>query len=244
MNGANQYLAWRSFLRQSSAVICPSRSLAQRIREVYELDRVFWVPNPVSGSVLAQEVHYGATERAVSFVGRLVYEKGAHLLPEIARRLPDVKIQVIGSGPLESFLRKSAQRYPNLAVHGYLTTRKTELLRESVALLMPSVCREAFPYSMLEAFALGKPVVGFALGGVQELVEDSGGGMTVQAYDLKALSDKISEVVDDPHLAMTLGRAGREYVQELTPHKYAKDLAEIYALARESRVVHERPSLV
>jgi len=231
VGGVYLYQVLRALLRASAAIISPSRALADRIREVHGLERVYWVRNPAPESLLSLQPQYRG-ERAVVFLGRLAYEKGAHLLPIIARSLPDVQFHVMGSGPLEGFLRAYAAKHPHLILHGFVSAlKKVTILRNSTALVMPSLTREAFGYSVLEAFALGKPVIGFSLGGVQELIEDSGGGLAVPPCDLRVFSSRIRDVIEDAELARRLGEAGRKYTEGLTPRRYALDLAEIYQSA-------------
>jgi len=233
-DGVSQYLTLRALAISSTAVVSPSRLLAQRIREVHGLSQVHWLPNPIPARLLDEKPSYGGG-RNVSFLGRFVAEKGAHLLPKIASLLPDIRVHVMGSGAMEGFLRKNAERQPNLIVHGFVPTdEKVQIVRDSAAILMPSIYQEAFGYSTAEAFALGKPVVGFALGGVREMIDDSGGGFAVTPYDLPALVDRIRLLVEDEKLAMEMGRKGRAWVEKhLTPEQYAKRLKEIYAAAAE-----------
>ena len=234
LDGSNQYLALRSLLRASRAVISPSRSLAQKIEEVHGLENVHWVPNPVPESLLSIEPRYGG-EKAVAFIGRLVYEKGAHLIPEIASLLPHVQIHVMGGGPLEGFLRQNSKKHPNLIFHGFVTTEdKSAILSRTAALIMPGLYVETFGYTIVEAFVLGKPVVGFSLGGVKELIEDSGAGFAVPPYDVRDLTDKVSNIVDNSELSIEMGKKGRKFVEEnLTPRRYALKLREIYSKIAE-----------
>jgi glycosyltransferase involved in cell wall biosynthesis len=188
------------------------------------------VRNPVSESLLSAEPTYGG-ERAVAFVGRLVYEKGANLLPELASLLPHVQFHVMGAGPLGDFLRKSSEKHPNLIFHGFVSSEeKASIISTTSAVIMPISYTETFGYTVAEAFILGKPVVGFSLGGVKELIEDSGAGFAVPPYDLGEFSDRIGNIVDNPGLSAEMGKKGRKFVEEnLSPERYALTLREIYS---------------
>jgi len=229
-DGVNQYLALRGLLRASCAVISPSRSLAQRIREVHGFSNVHWSLNPIPESLLLRKPIYGG-EGAVAFVGRLAYEKGAHLLPKIASLLPRVHLHVMGSGPLEGYLRQNSEKYPNLIFHGFVTTEeKSAIINRTAAIIMPILYTDTLPYTVIEAFVFGKPVVGFALGGVKEMVEDSGAGFAIPPYDMRNFAEKIDSIVDNPRLSIEMGRKGRKFVEEnLAPRKYALTLGNIYS---------------
>ena len=67
--------------------------------------------------------------------------------------------------------------------------------------------------SLLEAAALGVPVVASAVGGVPELVDDGRAGLLVPPGDAAALAAALGRLAQDPHLARRLGEAGRDGVR-------------------------------
>jgi glycosyltransferase involved in cell wall biosynthesis len=77
----------------------------------------------------------------------------------------------------------------------------------------PSVSPENFPYAVLEAFALGKPVVASAVGGLPEMVEDGVTGLVVEPGDAAGLAAAMKRLTADRGLAMRMGEAGRRRVE-------------------------------
>ncbi len=233
--GANQYFALRHLIRNSNAVISPSNQLAQAIQETTHLDNIYSIPNPVSSELLELEPRYGGSddEARVAFYGRLTFEKGAHLIPVLAKDNPDISFEVMGDGPLASSLKDASNRNKNIKYHGFVSNeRKFDIIRNCAAVIMPSLWREAFGYSTVEAFALGKPIVGFALGGVQELVEDSGCGLLARPGEVAGITENIRKIVYDRDLSLAQGKRGREYVEsKLNMASYAKTLESIYRKA-------------
>jgi glycosyltransferase involved in cell wall biosynthesis len=88
-----------------------------------------------------------------------------------------------------------------------------ELLAGSDALVLSSRS-EGLPLSVLEAMAIGLPVVASAVGGIPELVTDGETGFLVAPGDPDALADRLSRLIADPELRRRMGDAGRLRVRE------------------------------
>jgi glycosyltransferase involved in cell wall biosynthesis len=118
--------------------------------------------------------------RGILFVGRLVAEKGVLDMLELARRLPEIPVTLVGGGPLWRTVNREAERLPNLTCTGWLEPPDVETrLRAARVLAMPSRCAETSGLAALEALACGTPVVALPSGGLAELVRESGGGRLV-----------------------------------------------------------------
>lgn len=169
-------------------------------------------------------------EGYVLYFGRLSEEKGVTLLPELARRLPNAQIRVIGGGPLRDVLEAAEKEIPNLEVLGprYGEALSSEIAGASVVLL-PSVCFENAPLSILEAFMHGKPVVASNIGGIPELVTSGKEGFLFPPGDCAAAATLISNLVSDSELRTKLGRNARDsFVGKYGPAAYFANLTEIY----------------
>ena len=83
------------------------------------------------------------------------------------------------------------------------------LLTASDVFVLPSWA-ESFPYSVIEAMAIGVPIVATAVGGIGEAIEDGVTGRLVPARDAAALAAGIGDVIADRNLATRLGTAARE----------------------------------
>jgi len=76
---------------------------------------------------------------------------------------------------------------------------------KSIAVILPSEWYENNPMAILEAFALGKPVIGSKIGGIPELVEDYERGLTFEANNPEDLISKIQYLVDNPEKGLEMG---------------------------------------
>jgi glycosyltransferase involved in cell wall biosynthesis len=104
---------------------------------------------------------------------------------------------------------------PSLEIHGFVDDIP-RLLGSADALVLSSTS-EACPMVVLEAMAMGKPVIATDVGGVRELLKpDVGGdvaGIVVSRADASAIADAIVRLCEDPGQAKMLGRNGRRIVE-------------------------------
>jgi glycosyltransferase involved in cell wall biosynthesis len=236
LDGFNQYAALRLLLRESDSIVVPSKALASRIEADMGPAGLNVAYNPIPTALLEGEPCPGE-EKTVAFAGRLTYEKGVHLLPRLSDMLKGIKLHVMGKGPLADFVQMHARSRPNLIFHGFVSQEeKIDIFRRARAILVQSLWFEAFGYSAAEAFALGKPVVGFAIGGIGELVLESGGGRVVKPFDLVDLADAVESIVEDTEASRELGMRAKEFSQsELSESSFASKLKTIYAKALNKR---------
>ncbi len=137
----------------------------------------------------------------IVFVGRLSKEKGVEYLAKTAKLLPEYTFMVAGNGPDENILKN----IDNIKLAGFLTGDKlTELMGNAKLLLLPSVCYENCPLSILEAHCMGVPVVTMNSGGMAELVKDGITGSLVRESSPEAIAAKLRETLEDDEYYNTL----------------------------------------
>lgn len=167
-------------------------------------------------SELGQAPSYQAHASCFAYVGRLVTEKGVPVLIEavsiLKRRRRTVRILLIGDGPERSELQaqvRSLQLEEEVAFLGFL---KGEQLGEAMsgvaALVMPSICEDAAPLSVLEQMMQGRLIIGSNLGGLAEEIGDA--GLTFAAGDANALADQMERVIAQPEMVVALGKMARQ----------------------------------
>ena len=113
--------------------------------------------------------------------GRLERYKGHHraieALVHVRRRLPEAHLHILGSGPYEGDLRALAARRrvsEAVTIHLVPPGDRREMARNlaEAAVVVALSDYEAHPVAVMEALALGRPVVGYDVAGVADLVED------------------------------------------------------------------------
>jgi glycosyltransferase involved in cell wall biosynthesis len=211
--------------RNSELIIVPSKELTERLAKELSLNNVVYIPNPANPQLLTLEPTPPKSNTAL-FIGRLDFPKGVHLLPKIAEMIKPVELHVVGQGPLRDHIFRNQPE--NLVCHGYVSNEeKIALLRKASVVVVPSIYRDLYPYVVVEALSMARPVVAFSLGGPKELVESSGAGLLATPYSIEELSEAVKSLALDKQKSFELGLKGRKYVEEtLTPFKYAERLKE------------------
>jgi glycosyltransferase involved in cell wall biosynthesis len=166
------------------------------------------------------------------FVGRLSAEKGISILAGAMRQLPKCDLKIIGSGSEEAVFNLLG----NTQKLGFLPRDKIfSHMRSSAYLLMPSICYENFPLTLVEAFACGLPVIASRLGSMAELIEDGKTGLLFDSGSAEDLAKKIAWAEANSLAIGEMGRnARREYEEKYTPSKNHDQLMQIYIQAIET----------
>lgn len=209
--------------------ISPSAFLRDKVLEMGFKGRVVHLPN--CADVGRMVPRYGAESARFVYFGRLGPEKGLHTLIEAMKGVAG-ELDIIGEGPERKALedRVSREGIGNVRFLGYLSGEALErAVSDSLAVVLPSEWYENNPRSVIEAFALGKPVVGARIGGIPELVRDGDTGLTFTAFDPVSLRDKLHRLLAQPGLAVDLGRRARRLVEDdLNPERHHGALMEVY----------------
>jgi glycosyltransferase involved in cell wall biosynthesis len=151
----------------------------------------------------------GPSEPArVLFVGNLTAAKGTPEVVAVAHALPEAEFHLFGEVADES--RDVLGGAPsNVIVHGAVEhARILEAMQGAHLLLLPSE-HEGFPYAVLEAMAIGLPVVATPAGAIPEMVEEGRGGF-VRPRDARALGDAVREILRDEARRVAMGRFNQE----------------------------------
>ena len=158
----------------------------------------------------------------VVFAGRLVPEKGVEDVLRLAERLPELRVTVAGSGPLEARVRATPVRYLGHVGHGDVLE---ELGRARVA-IVPSSWAEPAGLVALEAMAAGTPVVGYETGGLAQYVSAAGG---VVVPGLDAMHGAVANLHADAAEWQRRSTAGLEAVRsQFTPERHLAELEGVY----------------
>ena len=153
------------------------------------------------------------------FVGRLVREKGAHLLVEAVARLvhayPDLQLVIAGRGPILEDLKQTAAQ-KGVAHHvrflGFVDDeRRNQLFHLADVAVFPSLY-EPFGIVALEAMSFGTPLVVSDTGGLREIVRHGENGATVYAGDVESLVNQLHWMLRSPDKRLQMAAAARNDV--------------------------------
>lgn len=209
--------------------IVPSRFYLEKMVEWgWSRDRFVYIPNFIRSSSYTPD--YRPNTYFIYF-GRLSREKGlATLIKAVAQSR--VSLRIAGSGPDEGDLKRLAHDLgADVQFHGYLTGAVLhDLIRSSRAVVLPSEWYENAPMSILEAYALGRPVIGAAIGGIPELVQPDITGVIFESGSVDSLAQSLRTIADLPGERITdMGRAGRAWVESAcSSDNYMSRMLDLY----------------
>ena len=228
----------------SQASAANFRAIPHKVRVVHNGVPLDELADRSRQGALRAELGISADARVVGFVGRLVTWKGIDVFLDAAGALaasdPSVRFVVVGDAPVGSMARSlddfraEARRRGlegRIAFTGFRRDAAACVLDFDV-LVVPSTLPDPCPRVVLEAMAVGTPVVGSASGGIAETVKDGVTGLLAAPGDAADVAAKVGRILADPTLAAALGReAAREVERE---HDAVRVAARIQAIVLEA----------
>ena len=218
------------YRRTVDRFVAPSRFYIDKLCEWgWPRERFVHIPNFVDADRLAFGREAG---EGFLYAGRLSPEKGLETLVRAGARSGQ-SVTLVGTGPMEVRLRAlAAETGADVRFLGYRTGADLHAaMRGARAVVMPSTWYENAPISLMEAYALGRPVIGARIGGIPELVREDETGATCPAGDVDALAGQMRRFADLPDARLrSMGAAGRAWVEtEFSPDAYRTRLLDLYA---------------
>lgn len=218
-----------SYRRHVDCFIVPSRFYIDKFREWgWQPAQFRHVPNFVD--VQRYEPAYAPGEAFVYF-GRVIRQKGvATLIRAVAAARK--KLLVAGTGPeLDEMRALAAALNADVTFLGHLGGQQLrELIGSGRAVVLPSEWYENAPVSLLEAYALGKPVIGARIGGIPELIRENETGVCFESGNVASLQKALEEFDSRPRAQIEdMGKAGRRWIAEdFTVAKYRQRIMAVY----------------
>jgi glycosyltransferase involved in cell wall biosynthesis len=223
---ANDPIDRLATLASAGAVLAPSETVAaaQAALWPHRRTRVIYPGIDTNGAGLASNVQKDALlagvgvpkdATVIGIVGRLQRWKGMHVLiealPEIVAARPDAHVVIVGGDhPLEPGYRGHLQRLSHargVADRVHIAGYRADALSWMAAfdVVVHASDNEPFGLVVLEAMALGKPLVAGAAGGPAEVIRDGVEGFLVPYEDARGLADRVVRYLEDPELSARLG---------------------------------------
>lgn len=176
-----------------------------------DLNQFCYTPEPEAGKI------------KVMLTARMIVEKGVFLLTEAAERLRKkygnaVEFLLVGGlddhpGAITKEQLDAVCDGNYIKWLGYRTDVK-ELLKECHIMAFPSYYMEGLPKSLIEANAIGRPIITSNSVGCKETVIDGYNGFLIQPKDVDALTDKLDLLISDKELRAKMGKNARKYAEE------------------------------
>lgn len=215
--------------RNVDAIVTPSAFYREKLIEWgWAADRIVHIRN---FSDLPPLAPFTPGEDLLYF-GRLAPNKGLVTLIKAAAEAR-VPMRLVGTGEQEGELRALAEKLEApVTFVGYLTGDALwDAVAQARAVVLPSEWYENGPMSTIEAFARGKPLVGAAIGGIPELIEEGRTGWSFRSGDVADLARALKQAMEaPPALLAEMAQATRQMAEEkFSAQSYFTEMQALYA---------------
>jgi glycosyltransferase involved in cell wall biosynthesis len=220
-------------LRHAAHVFTPSaylRGLALRWGVAPERVSVLPNPAPVVGDLGERDDlrrEFGLNGATLAFAGRLTAQKSLDRALEAVAGADGVQLVIAGEGPESGPLETKARGLgiaERVTFLGALPRERIVRLFHAADATILSSSWENFPHTVVEALAVGTPVLAMEAGGVSEVVQDGVNGLLVPPGDTAALGDAVRRYFADEGLRERLRSAAASSVAEYAPERVFGEL--------------------
>lgn len=243
-----KYLKMHGSYRKIDRIVAPSQFMRNKLIEGgFPTRQVVYIQNFAKQDILDNAAD--GTDRTdrenpyFLFFGRLSSEKGVDVLVDaFIKALPSLpaklRLVIAGDGPErqnveDRITAAGAEASERIELVGFQNGADMQHFAERASLAVASSrWRENMPYSIVEAFALGTPVIGTDIGGIPELVSEGRTGFICEPGDADSLSQALlrgAALIQDRKAYATMQENCRSYVLErCSQDKYMNDLVALY----------------
>ncbi len=234
------------FARDRDRGICVSRAAqvvavkgyhlpAARLRVIYNGLNLDQLRTAATAAGTSRRVELGVSvdRPVIAMVARMHRVKGHHgmlqIMPRIVKSCPDALLLLIGDGP-ERANCEALVRELNLQTQvRFLGHRKdvAELLAASDVVVVPSQ-QEGLGLAAIEALAIGKPVVAYAVGGLPEVITEGVDGRLIEPQDQQAFADAVITLLKDRAMMQTYGVRAAVSAERFTLDRHIAALLDLY----------------
>lgn len=181
----------------------------------------------------------------VLYAGVLTPLKGVHILLEaflrLASEFPDARLLIVGEPEDRAYERRlkgslgESRLLDRVSFKGRVPQQDlADHMARARVLVLPSLA-EGLPRVVFEAMACGTPVIGSAVGGIPELIEDGVNGFLVEPGNRDALAMRLRWMLENPIRCLQMGREARRFARDtFSIAKYREGYAEVLRLAGDA----------
>lgn len=175
----------------------------------------------------------------ILYAGVLIPRKGIHHLVNafgrVANQFPKSRLVLIGRAENPAYVEYLKRRVARLGlekrvefVNELSQGKLAKRMAQAMVFVLPTYS-EGLPRVVLEAMAIGMPVIATAVSGIPEVIQDNVTGFLIPAGNEESLAEKLEWVLGYPKEAAEIGRRARVFVQQFfTPERYVDNYKKIF----------------
>lgn len=178
------------------------------------------IPNGINTKRYSGDYRHELREKKILYVGRLEKRKGLEYLIEAFRILkeddPDYQLDIAGSGVMAAKLQNLCDSYELSGVNFYghvSEEQKLALMKNAKVFCSPAIYGESFGIVLLEAMAMGLPIVAGSNPGYRAVMKQMGDISLVNPQDPAAIAGRIKLFMEDKKLATQFSNWGKNYAK-------------------------------
>lgn len=231
-------LSFHRFLKiydRVDAFAAPSLLMTQKLKELgIPSKKVHHLPTFLNATHIEPQYQ---SDPYILYFGRISFEKGIYTLAKAWQKLnrKSEKLIFVGGSHNGEDLRfkkwLETREIDNVEVRPFQDqTSLGGLISKACFTVVPSICYENMPHTLLESFAYGKPVIASNLGSIPEVVRDQIDGLLFEPGNRSDLAEKINTLLTHPQKRVEMGKNARRHLEEdFSPERHYENLMGIFA---------------
>ncbi len=219
--------------------IAPSRFIKNKLKESgIESSKIKQIPNFINRDWIDFKDDTKTIRPYFLYFGRLSQEKGIQLLInaflKIAEDYPNWDLKIAGEGPEYFKIAQLAEENAQIQMLGQIKGKNLKsLINQSYAVVVPSLWPENFPYTVLESFALAKPVIAAKTGGLIEMLNQEKNGLLFKRADSEDLKEKLIWAIKHFKKMQDKGKAAQmDLLKKYQPSSHYEKISRVYQQAK------------
>lgn len=218
----------RAYEKNIDVFVSPSNFLIKKFKEYnFDTKKIIHIPN----FSLNPKTRVQKSSNYVLYFGQVSDHKGINLIISSAKLLSNINFKIIGDGPLLRTTRKQVKEMAIKNVKLIGSKSKQDIVRyvqECSFVIVPSLWYENAPLSIIESFALGKPVIASKIGGIPELVNNKN-GFLFNVSQPKIFAKQIKKLWENKNLQKKLGKqAKKDFLETYSGSLHYRNIINIY----------------
>ena len=216
-------------------ILSPTNSLAEVLKKYGVEKPINILPNFIDTDFFRPAPESSRDVKSLIYMGRVSDEKSIdQVIKSVAivkNKISDIKLNIVGDGPARKSLENLVQKLKledNVIFSGFAQGQKLLDFLWGGSIFITASKSENMPLSVLEAMAVGLPIIGVDALGMPEIVKNDQNGFIIPSDKPEIMAEKILELIENNSLRKEFSLNSRKLAMNYSQEKVIKDLERIY----------------